>query len=188
MSEAINRIQYGTFSLIACCIFYLIWWSVTFNPMKVFPAPPKYILFVFTFLAGAGGIAFLLSGVRDLPANRGGISNIAVTAAGIIIYFVLLFVSNRLFHRQVTTELALIIAWTVLELCIMNSLYRSGETALNITLLYVIIIIAAAVIGMLCYLAYYNLEDKTAFYTGMVPLILFAVIMALQLPVIRSCF
>ena len=41
-----------------------------------------------------------------------------------------------------------------------------------------LIVVAAAALGMICYLKYYELEPMTAFYDGMVPLILFAVVMA----------
>ena len=187
MQEGTQKILYGTLCLIVCCLFYLIWWSITFHPARTFPSAPKSILFACTLAAGLGGIALLLIGIRELPAARGQLSNLTLAVIGIAAYVILLLVSNRLLHRQVTTELLLIVGWTVLELCVLNSLYRAGGPALPAALVYGILTIAAAVIGLLCYLAYYNLEAMRGFYNGMVPLILFAVIMALQLPLIHSC-
>ena len=184
MYSGTQKILYGTLCLIACCLFYLIWWSITFHPARTFPSAPKYLLFACTLAAGVGGIVILVTGMQELPAVRGKLSNLTLTVIGIAAYIVLLIVTNRLLHRQVTTELLLIVGWTILELCVQNSLYRSGGPALSLTLVYMIITIAVAVIGMLCYLSYYNLEARRAFYTGMVPLILFAVVMALQLPLL----
>ena len=177
LSTPVGRIQLGNICLIICCLFYLIWWSITFQPGKVFPMAAKYILFFITLAAGVAGIYFSVFGMSGLAADRGRISNAAICAAGIIAYVVLLILTNLLMHRQVTTELLLITGWSILELCAVNSLYRAGFLGGRAGVCAAVVIIAAAVVAMICYLAYYNLEEQAAFYDGMVPLILFAAVM-----------
>ena len=177
ISDYVNRMQTGNILLVVCCAFYLIWWSITFNPMKSFPMVPKVILFLCTFAAGVGGVLLTLKGMSGMTGAKGHISNIEIVIIGVILYFVLLFLTNHFMHREVTTELALIVGWTVLEICVMNSLYRGDILGTAPVIISIVIILMSAVIGLLCYLAYYNLERVTAFYVGMVPLILFAVVM-----------
>lgn len=181
LSEPVTRIQTGNLSLIICCIFYLIWWSGTFNPARSYSTPVKYILFLITLVAGLAGIALLITAMKNMPVTAGSLSNFVIAGIGVAAYVILLLLTNFFLHRQVTTELLLIVGWTVLELCAMNSLFRAEAFGNGILLAAVIVILAAAVIGMICYLMYYNLEEMRAFYVGMVPLILFAAEMVFQI-------
>ena len=75
------------------------------------------------------------------------------------------------FHRIVTTELFLIVGWTMLELSILNRL--SGSELLvgsRLVLMYCVIALAFA-ISMVLYVAYYRMDKMKAFYVAMVPLI-----------------
>ena len=181
LSEPVTRIQTGNLSLIICCIFYLIWWAGTFNPARSYSTPVKYILFLITLVAGLAGIALLITAMKNMPVTAGSLSNFVIAGIGVAAYVILLLLTNFFLHRQVTTELLLIVGWTVLELCAMNSLFRAETFGNGILLAAVIVILAAAVIGMICYLMYYNLEEMRAFYVGMVPLILFAAEMVFQI-------
>lgn len=75
------------------------------------------------------------------------------------------------FDRFVTTELFLIVGWTMLEASILNRLAGSG-ILFGAKLICMIGVIAFAfVISMVLYVAYYRMEDMKAFYAAMVPLI-----------------
>lgn len=183
----VNRIEQGNIWLIVCCVLYLIWWTVAFNPTRKAPMAPKVILFIFTLLAGCIGVLYLLQGSGVLPKTRGSISSLQLIIVGVVAYVVLLLLSYFLLHRQVTTELFLIVGWTILQLCVLNSLYRAEIMGSAPAIISSIIIVVAAIIGMLCYLAYYELESMKAFYDGMIPLILFAVVMIYEIIVIWFC-
>lgn len=180
MDEYVSQMRTGNLLLVTCCIFYLIWWSVAFNPNKDFSMALKVILFICTLAPGVFGVLDMVQGMSGLPHTRDGISNTAIVIIGVICYFVLLLLTYMLMHRQVTTELVLIVGWTALEICAASSLYQAEALEMGAAIACVIITIVAAVIGMVCYLAYYNLEATIAFYDGMVPLILFGVAMAIE--------
>ena len=88
-----------------------------------------------------------------------------------MIYFVLLFLTGILLHRQVTSELLIITGWAVLELCLVNFLYGAGRFPLGITVFLLVLIILAAIASMICYLLYYNLPAYQGYVDGMIPLI-----------------
>lgn len=164
----------------AACAFYLAWWSVAFNPSKNFPAAEKAALFALTAAAGIAGVAFIARSLSVAPVLRRAAGNIAIAAAGAALYVALLFFTSRALHRPVTTELLLITAWAAAELCAVNSSYRAAalEAPASIALSAAVIVSAAAALAL--YLAYFKLEARKAFVTGMIPLVLFAAVMAAQ--------
>lgn len=187
MAESVARIQAGNIGLIICCVIYLIWWSISYNPEKEFSTAPKVILFIFTFAAGLFGVIATIWGMTSLESTRGVIPTWAIVVAGAAAYVILLVLTYLLMHRQVTAELFLITGWTVLEVCIMNRLFRAGALGSVSAVSAVIMVIAAAAAAMICYLAYYNLEAVEGFHVAMVPLILFAIIMLFEVILTRVC-
>ena len=185
MSSTVSDVRTGTVLLIVCCLFYLAWWCIAFNPSRSFPMAPKVVLFLCTAVAGVAGVLLSVQGLNELPDARRPVSSLAIVIGAVVVYLVLLVATSLLMHRQVTTELALITGWTALELCVVNALYGSevlgGGAAVGTT----VVIVVCAVLGMACYLAYYRLEPTKAFVDGMVPLILFAVAMAFEILIMR---
>ena len=92
-------------------------------------------------------------------------------------YIVLLILTNVLMHRQVTTELMLIVFWACMQICACDALYGADVISRAVFIVLAVIVLVFAAAGMICYLKYYDLPPMTAFYDGMVPLILFAVCM-----------
>jgi hypothetical protein len=86
-------------------------------------------------------------------------------------YVALLLVTRLLFVRPVTSELLLIVVWTMLEvyvITVLNSAGRLTDTRFGI----MCGVIAGDFLGsMVCYSVYYRLEEKTSFYVAMVPLV-----------------
>ncbi len=177
-----KEILYGNYSMIACVICYLAWWGITFKP----PAPESSLIgnafLAGAFVFGLAGIFTIIHAITKMmtqPETHRFISLKAIMIAGIVSYIVLLMVSSKLLHRQVTSELFIIIGWTVLELCLVGTVYRFGNMVItSLTALFAGIIVAA-VLSLVCYLLYYKLEYVKGYYDGMIPLILTGVMMVI---------
>ena len=162
---------------------YLVWWCFAFRPGYSAPAVAKLLPFALTALFGIAGLSFIIMGCQNAKAAAGAagtghLGNIYIIGACAAAYIVLLLVTNVVMHRQVTTELMLIVFWICMELCIINTMHGAGNWSLIAAVILAIIAIIVAAAGMVCYLMYYNLEPMKGFYMGMVPLIIFAAYMA----------
>ncbi len=166
----------GNYVLIGCCAVYLVWWSIAFNPRFSPSLAPKVILFLATLVLGIVSIVMIVGGITGAHAAPA-LPNFVICVAGIAVYIVLLILSAKLFHRQVTTELILIVGWVVLQLCLVNTLLASGALPMTKALIACAVIVVMAIVGMVCYLWYYRLDEVPAFFIGMVPLVLFAISM-----------
>lgn len=174
-----KNILAGQWLFVACCIAYLVWWCVAFRPGYSAPMLLKTIPFALTALFGVAGLALIITGCNGAKHVVGSaFSNVAIIGAGAAAYIILLLVTNMVMHRQVTTELILIVFWICMELCIIRTMFQAGSWSLTATIILAVIAIIVAAVGMICYLSYYNLEAMKAFYMGMVPLIIFAAYMA----------
>jgi len=169
-----TKILLGNLLFAACCIVYLIWWSVAFRPGFTASMALKSVLF---FATAALGIAGLVNIIHGCNLAAGGVRYIWIIAAGAAVYMVLLVLTNVLMHRQVTTELMLIVFWVCMEVCACDALFGAGVIGRTVFVVLTLIVLVAAAISMICYLKYYDLEPMKAFYDGMVPLILFALVM-----------
>ena len=169
-----GKILAGNLLFAACCIVYLIWWSIAFRPGYSAPMPLKGGLFLATAVLGVAALAMIIQGCARAESP---IRFIHIIAAGAAAYIILLLLTNLLMHRQVTTELMLIVFWACMELCALGALCGEGVFSGKAFAVLVAITLAAAAAGMICYLKYYDLAPMPAFYDGMVPLILFALVM-----------
>ena len=178
-----KNILLGQWLFVACCIAYLIWWCFAFRPGYSAPAVAKLLPFALTAIFGIAGLSFVIMGCQSAKeaaneaagaASAGGVHNIYIIGAGAAAYMILLVVTNVVMHRQVTTELMLIVFWICMQLCIINTMHGGGHWGVFAAIVLAILAIIAAAAGMICYLMYYNLEPMKGFYMGMVPLILFA--------------
>ena len=179
-----RNILLGQWLFVACCMAYLVWGCFAFRPGYSAPAVAKLLPFALTALFGIAGLSFIIMGCQNAKAaagaagHTGGIGNMYIIGACAAAYVVLLVVTNVVMHRQVTTELMLIVFWICMELCIINTMHGGGHWGLAAAVILAIIAIIVAAAGMVCYLMYYNLEPMKGFYMGMVPLIIFAAYMA----------
>ena len=166
-----NRIIVGQILLILCCIVYLVWWYRGFRPGITVNriGGMNGALLAITAILGISGVVFSL-----LPSNKDGLwktNPLIIIAGGIIGYIVLLFVTRYMFDRVVTSELFLIIGWTMLETAVINRLNAEGMLGETEFTVMCVIIAAAFVISMILYVAYYKMEEMKAFYAAMIPLI-----------------
>ena len=174
LSTASGKILLGNLLFAACCIVYLVWWSVAFRPGFSAPMVLKGSLFLITAALGIAGLAMIANGCAQTESP---VRFLHIIAAGAVVYVVLLVLTNVLMHRQVTTELMLIVFWASMEICACGALCGEGVFSGKVFAVLAVIVLAAAAAGMICYLKYYDLEPMKAFYDGMVPLILFALVM-----------
>ena len=117
-----QKIEMGQFLLILCCVSYLIWWYRGFRPDVEVSRTGGIggILLLVTAVLGIAGVFFSLSPVMEKTAAK--LNPMHIAAAGILGYIILLWITRTVFDRVVTSELLLIVGWTVLELTVINRL------------------------------------------------------------------
>ena len=181
-----DQIRLGQGLLIICCVFYLIWWYRGYRP-GVSASPIGGInglLLFITMVFGISGVIFSLMPVPEVSEPK--MYPVTVIGAGIGSYIALLLVTKFLLHRIVTAELFLIVAWTVLEIFVINRLSASGFLSDSGFMILCTVIVAAFVISMILYIAYYRMEEMKAFYAAMVPLVTEAAAMAALIGVVYN--
>lgn len=97
---------------------------------------------------------------------------------GIAAYIILFAVTRLIFKRPVTTELFLIVGWAAMELSEVNTLYGVRCFGYKAAVIFIIVIIAAALVSLVCYVLYYNLDKRAGYFDGMVPLLIVAIVAA----------
>ena len=161
----------GQSLLIVCCLFYMIWWYRGFKPNIEADrlGGLNGVLLLITAILGIAGILFSLMPTSETVGIK--YSQTYIIIGGIAAYIILMVITKVAFSRIVTSELFLIVGWTMLELSLINRL--DGSNLLSGTgLMAVYVSVALAfIISMVLYVAYYRMEDTAAFYSAMVPLI-----------------
>lgn len=181
----------GQVFLIICVVFYLIWWSISYQPGQSVNriAGVRGVLLLTTVLCGLAGIVLSIVGVNGLPIKIDAglkMNGIVILIGGAASYFLLLAVTYAVFHRPVTTELVLIVGWSMLELAVVNAM--NGADILSDTRfdIMIVVIIAAFLISIVLYVLYYRMEAWKAFYAAMVPLITDGIGMLILLLLLRT--
>ncbi len=176
LSSLTKKILFGNFMFVACCMAYLAWWSVAFRPGYQPPAGLSEVLIGITALLGITGLVFVIEGCAQAASP---VPYVRIIGAGAAVLIILTFVTMVLMHRMVTTELLLIVFWTCMEICVLCALCgQAVYSKSNIATLSIVVILAASA-SMVSYMKYYDLEPMVAFYDGMVPLALFAIVTCL---------
>ncbi len=174
-----NQIRLGQALLIICCVFYLIWWSVAFHPNHgdSHTSGVDGILLLITMAFGLAGLIFNLLGMLKTPPGNGLVSGIVILVAGVATYVALLYASRILLHRQVTSELFLIIGWAMLEVASINRAFAWERVTMDKVITFLVIVAVAAVLSLYFYLQYYRVKPITGYFYGMVPLVTEAISM-----------
>ncbi len=166
-----QKIGMGQILLILCCICYLVWWYRGFRPdVKVRRTGGiNGVLLLVTAVLGISGVVLSLSPVLEMTAAK--LNPVYIAVGGILGYLLLLWITRVVFGRVVTSELLLIVGWTVLEVVVINRLNAAQMLSDPSFFAMGIVIAAAFAISMVLYVAYYRMEEWHAFYTAMVPLL-----------------
>lgn len=174
MNSAFVKVTCGQILLVICCIFYLIWWSISYRPGVAVNRAGGIngVLLLITALSGLSGVVLSIIGENALPA----VSTLKMGAGmivtgGILAYIILLIVTRFAFQRPVTTELILITGWAVLELTVISSLNAAGRMTGGGFWLMICVIAAAVIISLVMYVLYYRMEEMRAFHAAMIPLV-----------------
>ena len=149
-----------------CCLFYAAWWYVAYNPkvnVNEFGGMAG-ILFWITFACGIAAIYLNIYGIRNLADVK------QICLIGGAAYVILFAVTVFIFHRPLTAELFLIVAWANLETAAIFAAFQG-----NFPKILILIVTVATIFALISYLLYYNVDELKAFYLGMLPLILDAI-------------
>lgn len=163
--------------LIICCAFYLAWWVLAFKPVGAVKGMKTGWLLIPAFAAGLASIILAVKGIQSASARATLFPNGLILWGSIAAYLILLAVTVLFFKRQVTTELLLIVGWAALALSEINVLYGTGRFSHGVAAVFAVVIGAAALISLVCYVLYYNLGDRAGYFDGMVPLLLVVLVM-----------
>ena len=174
----------GQILLILCCIVYLIWWYRGFRP-GIYVSRAGGVngaLLLITMVLGFAGVVFSLMPAEKIREPL--VSQVMIVICGIAAYFILLVVTKVYFNRAVTTELFLIVGWTMLETIVADRLCAIGSLSGKSFSAIIVIIAVAFLIGIVLYVAYYRMEEMRAFYAAMVPLVVDAIAMSAMIGIV----
>lgn len=177
LDSAVRQMMTGNVLMVACCVFYLAWWLIAFKPTGAIKGIKSGWLLIPAFLCGVAGAVMIVRGSGSADFQTLLMSRNGIWIAGIVIYLVLLAATNFLLHRQVTTELFLIVGWATLSFLELNALFASGNDSKGEVIFLLILTVVAAAVSLVCYLLYYNLDSVKGYIDGMIPLILVEVMM-----------
>ena len=178
-----RRIITGQVLLIICCIFYMVWWYRCYRPGDAVNrvGGANGILLLSTAAFGIAGVVLSLMKVPAIASPK--IESIWILTTGIAAYVILLLITRFAFNRIVTTELILIVGWTMLETAVICNLNAAGGLAERGFFFMYAVIAIAFIISIVLYVAYYRMEEMRAFYAAMVPLVTAALSMGMLLAV-----
>jgi hypothetical protein len=169
-----KSIMAGHVLLIICGIFYLLWWCYAFKPgftdSRV--AGKAGVLLLITAITGLAGVVLSVIGCSQPGGRAALIPGTVIVIGGIVIYIMLMFGSSALLHRQVTTELLLIIGWLVLEFLSYQSAYCHEVIGRSAMVVLMVIAVLASIISLCFYMQYYQVEESRGYVYGMIPLIM----------------
>ncbi len=168
----------GNILMIVCCVFYLAWWLIAFKPEGAVKGIRSGWLLILALLFGVAAVIRIVQGSGAVNSQVLLYPRGVVLVGGVIVYILLLALTGIILKRQVTTELFLIVGWTVLMFLELNALFAQGHFTGSAAILFLVIILLAAIVSMICYLLYYGLDSVKGYVDGMIPLVLVAVMMA----------
>ena len=166
----------GNILLILCCAFYLAWWIVAFRPVGAVKGLRSGWLLIPAAVFGIAAVLTICRGISATDHESMLFPAVGIAVAGIIAYFVLLAGTWLIMQRPVTTELFLIVGWAALAAAEISALYGRGAYGMTAALAFIGCVIVMAVISLVCYLLYYNLDSVKGYYDGMIPLVIVAVV------------
>ncbi len=169
----------GNWMMVVCAGFYLAWWRITFRPPAPEGTPIGSVCLIMAFVSGIAGIVLAAIGMNDTSQEpvRTGLPGIGIIIGGVILYVLMLALSSRFFHRQVTSELLIIVTWMVLELCVINHWFRYGALQQMPVVILAILVVLTAIASLICYLQYYRVEYEQGYLIGSIPLVLTGIVM-----------
>ena len=183
-----KQILTGQILLILCSIVYLIWWYRGFRPgISVNRVGGiNGVLLLITAALGVSGVVLDLLPDETSAFSVEKIAPVYIIVGGVIAYVALLLLTRYCFDRIVTSELMLIVGWTMLEVSVINRMNAVGVLSDGQFLCLCFVIAAAFIISMILYVAYYKMDEMKAFYAAMVPLVTEGISMAVLVGIVLA--
>lgn len=176
-SLPVRQMFAGNILLAVCCIFYLGWWGLAFKPVGAVKGMKSGWLLIPAFVTGVAAVILAIRGIQAAQMKREVFPGAWIIWGGIVAYLILLFVTSRIFKRPVTTELILIVGWAMLAMEEIHALYGIMFFGGGTSAVFAVVISGAAIISLICYVLYYNLESRSGYIDGMIPLIMAGAVM-----------
>jgi hypothetical protein len=169
------RVVRGHASLVLCFLLYLFWWWVFFSPrigaLSSGLRTAGILSIIGAFVFGLAGLVICISALFAIPSDGCLIKPWQVGVFGAVAYGVLLYVTATIFKRQVTSELLIEVVWFTLELAVIDELVGAGVLKIGASVALAVLLCALFVLGLVCYLKFYQLEGNAAFVCGAIPLV-----------------
>ncbi len=167
----------GNLMLVACCVFYLAWWVIAFRPVGAVKGIKSGWLLIPAFVFGLIAVIWIVQGSGATDSGALLIPKSSLLVGGVVAYVLLFGLTGLLMHRQVTTELFLIVGWAVLTCLELDALFAYGYYSRAVVIAMLIVTLVAAVVSLVCYLFYYELDGVKSYVDGMIPLVLASVML-----------
>ena len=169
-----KQILFGNILLVVCCGFYFAWWLIAFKPSGTISGMKSSWLLIPASISGLFGVVLIVQGMLTETLVKQLFPRGYVLWGGIAVYIILLAVTVLQLKRPATSELFLIIGWGVLALAEINTLFGAGIFPYRLSVRFILVISAATVISLICYILYYRLSSFAGYIDGMIPLLLSA--------------
>ncbi len=173
-----RKILTGQILLILCCVFYLIWWYRGYRPGTPANRLEGLNGALLWITAALGTVGLICSLGRVEEKTEPPLAAHTVLFIGAIVYIGLMLITRQLFRRPVTTELVLIVGWTVLEVTVIKRLFAAEILSGREFAVLCAVTGLAFAVSMVLYVAYYRMEEMSAYYAAMIPLVTEAAAMA----------
>ena len=164
-------IMIGEVLLVGCSLSYLVWWTITFRPSGR-TSPGGGLFLGGAVLGGVGGLVLLAVGIAVLLPRASWPALAETIVGGVLVGALLLYVTSRVAHRPLTTELPLIVVWATMQLATGITLRTADVLTGSAASAWIVAIAIATLVGLACYLVFYRLDPVPAYWVGMVPLAL----------------
>ena len=169
-----KQIFFGNVLFIICCAFYLAWWLLAFKPSGAITGIKSGWLLIPAAVTGVWGVVLALRSILGARQENRLFPGSVILWGGVAFYIVLSVITVWLFKRPMTSELFLIVGWGMFALAEINVLFGYGLFSHKQSIGFILLICAAIIISLICYILYYRLDERGGFIDGMIPLILAA--------------
>ena len=176
-SNPFREILAGNLLLLLCSLFYLIWWVISYRPNSYGMSATGGLYLIVAAITGITAIAVLAYGINSLAPHSHGMRVKFILIGAGILFLAMLAITTLVFHRIVTSELMLIHIWLALEMSAVAVLFGTGRFGVGIAVTMAILIGIAFIVGLICYVLYYRLDETASYWTGMIPLIVAALVL-----------
>lgn len=173
-----KQIVIGNILFIVCCGFYLAWWLLAFKPDSAITGIKTGWLLLPACFAGLLGVILALSGILAKTPGRPLLPRGFILFGGIALFCILLAVTVLLLRRPATSELLLIVGWSMLAVAEINTLFGAGFFSHRLSVGFLTGIGVVLIVSLVCYTLYYRLDSRAGYIDGMIPLILGGLTMA----------